>query len=91
MTGMDNKSRSFIDGVFSKVRWIEHERQEEEKIRKNERILRKKRIRTGLSILGASAVIVFFLILGMGVNMISVILCGTILLLGAALYENILS
>lgn len=82
-----NDNRKYLNEVWNRVRILEYDKAQLEKVRKNERVLRKIQLRWMLLIFGVSTVLALTLYLELGVDILSLIISTFIFLIASQLYE----
>ena len=82
-----NDNRKYLNEVWNRVRILEYDKAQFEKIRENKRVLRKIQLRWMLSIFGVSTVLALTLYLELGFDILSLIISTFIFLIASQLYE----
>lgn len=79
----------FIEGVWQKVRYLEYIKKEDEIIRENNKHLSSVKIKTALCLLAAAIIVTVPLVITIGINILTIIVIGTVLLSEGIMYEYI--
>ena len=82
-----NDNRKYLNEVWNRVRILEYDKAQFEKIRENKRVLRKIQLRWMLSIFGVSTVLALASYFKLGVDILSLIISTFIFLIASQLYE----
>jgi hypothetical protein len=89
MEDSNKEDREFIEGVWRKVRYLEHLKEEEDRAMENQRLMYKKKLRTGIVFLVCTLAIVIPILVVDNFTLVSLTLSGIILLASGTLYEYI--
>ena len=82
-----NDNRKYLNEVWNRVRILEYDKAQFEKIRENKRVLRKIQLRWMLSIFGVSTVLALASYFKLGVDILSLTISTFIFLIASQLYE----
>ena len=82
-----NDNRKYLNEVWNRVRILEYDKAQLEKIRENKRVLRKIQLRWMLSIFGVSTVLALASYFKLGVDILSLTISTFIFLIASQLYE----
>lgn len=85
----DSENKDFIAGVWQKVRYLEYSKYEDELIKQNNKIMRNKKIKTGICLAAIAMIIIIPLLQNLGISILSIIIIGIVTLSGGTLYEYI--
>ena len=82
-----NDNRKYLNEVWNRVRILEYDKAQFEKIRENKRVLRKIQLRWLISIFGVSTVLALASYFKLGVDILSLTISTFIFLIASQLYE----
>ena len=77
----------YLNEVWNRIRILEYDKAQFEKIRENKRVLRKIQLRWMLSIFGISTVLALTLYLKLGFDIVLLMISTFIFLIASQLYE----
>lgn len=89
MNNLSSNENEFIQEVWSKVRYLEYKKDEQEIVYKKQSKIRKERIKFILIILSALSPCSIAIFIVSGIHLYSMIAVGILILIASALYEYV--